>query len=136
MEEARQATERRDTQPAPVGPFAKFTDERGSIENIAFGEFRCVGIIESLAGSTRSKHYHLTDSHVLYVLKGKMHYYERDLDKCYPYDPIVVEEGQSIFTPALKVHKTFFPVDTVLISCSKNPRDHESHEADLVRVDE
>lgn len=136
MEKTCEATERRDTQPAPVGPFAKFTDERGSIENIAFGEFRCVGIIESKAGTTRSNHWHKTDSHVLYVLSGQMYYWERELDGEYPAEPTVVNEGQSIFTPPLRVHRTCFPCFTVLISASKNPRDHESHEADLVRVND
>lgn len=118
----------------PVHPDA-FVDERGWIENIAFGEFRCVGLIFSKAGSVRSNHWHKTDSHVLYVLSGEMHYYERDLDGEYGPEPVVLQAGQSYYTGPRLVHRTFFPVDTVLISCSKNPRDHESHESDVVRVD-
>ena len=113
-----------------------FVNSAGSIRNIAFGEFRCVSIIESKAGSHRSKHYHLTDAHVLYVLKGSMLYWERELDGAYPDEPIVVREGESVTTGPLVVHQTMFPVDTVLISCSKKPRDTASHESDVVRVEE
>jgi quercetin dioxygenase-like cupin family protein len=116
--------------PAPEA----FVNDAGTIRNIAFGEFRCVSIIESRAGAWRSNHYHRTDAHLLYVLSGKMIYWECAIGSEYPADPLVLEAGDSVFTHPLRAHKTYFPVDSVLISCSKNPRDHESHEADVVRV--
>ena len=119
-----------------VAPGDAFVNAAGSIRNIAIGEFRCVSIIRSNAGAWRSKHYHRTDSHVLYVVSGEMHYWERELDGEYEVEPIKVFPGESLFTPPLLVHKTFFPVATELISMSKNSRDHESHESDVVRVDE
>lgn len=119
-----------------IKPGPAFVNASGSITNIAIGEFRCVSLIHSVAGSWRSKHYHRTDSHVLYVMKGELWYFERELDGEYPDEPKKLHPGDSIFTPALVVHKTYFPKDTTLISMSKNVRDHESHEADLVRVDE
>jgi mannose-6-phosphate isomerase-like protein (cupin superfamily) len=119
-----------------IRPGEAFVNDAGSITNIAFGEFRCVSIIRSNAGSWRSKHYHMTDTHVLYVLSGEMHYWERELDGEYPEEPTVVHAGESVFTPALLVHKTYFPRETVLISMSKNPRDHVAHESDVVRVAE
>lgn len=64
-----------------------------------------------------------------------MWYFERALDG--EYGPgIKVEQGQSIETGPLLVHQCWFPVNTVLISCSRNPRNHEAHEADVVRVEE
>ena len=118
-----------------IRPGPAFINAAGSISNIAVGEFRCVSLIRSLAGSFRSRHYHATDSHVLYVLEGRMLYWERELDGEYG-DPIDVGPGESILTGPLLVHQTFFPVNTVLISASKNPRDSKSHEADVVRVEE
>lgn len=118
-----------------IRPGPAFVNAAGSISNIAIGEFRCVSLIRSLAGSFRSKHYHATDSHVLYVLEGRMLYWERELDGEYG-DPIEVGVGEAILTGPLVVHQTFFPVNTVLISMSKNPRDSKSHEADVVRVEE
>lgn len=117
-------------------PTGAFVNDAGWIANIAFGEFRCVGLIYSKAGSWRSKHFHKTDSHVLYVVSGEMHYWERDLDGEHAPEPVIVRPGESYYTGPLLVHKTFFPVDTVLISASKNPRDHASHESDVVRIEE
>jgi mannose-6-phosphate isomerase-like protein (cupin superfamily) len=112
-----------------------FINAAGSITNIAIGEFRCVSLIRSLAGSYRSKHYHQTDEHVLYVSEGRMLYWERELDGEYG-PPIEVHQGEAVRTGPLVVHQTYFPVNTLLISMSRNPRDSKSHEADVVRVEE
>lgn len=118
-----------------VRPSPSFVDARGSITNIAIGEFQTCSLIRSLAGTYRSKHYHTTDAHVLYVLEGEMVYWERELDGSYG-EPKRVQQGEAVFTGPLVVHQTFFPVNTTLISMSKKPRDHQSHEADVVRVEE
>ncbi len=136
MDKAREAARDRDTIPAVMLDHEPFVNDAGKITNIAFGEFRCVSLIESNAGAWRSKHWHKTDSHVLYVLSGVMHYWERELDGEYELHPRVLLKGESVFTGPRKVHKTYFPVATVLVSASSNPRDTESHEADLVRVDD
>lgn len=134
MDQTREAARDRDTQPSVIPPSEPFVNAAGRITNIAFGQFACVSIIESLAGSTRSNHWHKEDSHVLYVLEGVMHYWERALDGEYERQPIVLLAGESIYTPPRRPHRTYFPVHTTLISCSKLPRDHENHEADVVRV--
>jgi oxalate decarboxylase/phosphoglucose isomerase-like protein (cupin superfamily) len=108
----------------------------GSITNIAIGEFRTVSIIRSLAGQYRSRHWHTKDSHVLYVLDGRMAYWERELDGKYSDEPVWVQQGEAIYTPPLMIHQSFFPVNTTLISMSKLARDHDSHEADVNRVEE
>ena len=119
-----------------VRPSPSFVDARGSITNIAIGEFATVSLIRSLAKTFRSKHYHTHDAHVLYVLEGEMHIWERDLDGNYDAEPRKVQQGEAVYTGPLRVHQTYFPVNTTLISMSKKPRDHESHEADVVRVEE
>lgn len=118
-----------------VRPSPSFVDARGSITNIHVGPSETVSLIRSLAGTFRSKHYHQRDSHILYVLEGRMVYWERELDGEYS-EPKTVEQGEAIFTGPLLVHQTYFPVNTVLLSMSKLPRDHESHEKDVVRVEE
>lgn len=123
------------TSAAVVRPGPAFVNASGSITNIAIGEFRTVSIIRSKAGSFRSKHYHATDEHVLYVQEGRMLYWERELDGEYG-EPIDIGPGEAIRTGPLVVHQTYFPVATVLLSMSKNPRDSKSHEADVVRVEE
>lgn len=118
-----------------VRPSPAFVDARGSITNIAIGEYSTISLIRSLAGTHRSKHYHRADSHVLYVLEGRMVYWERELDGEYG-DAKLVGQGEAIYTGPLLVHQTFFPMNTTLISMSKKPRDHQSHESDVVRIDE
>jgi hypothetical protein len=39
-----------------------------------------------------------------------------------------------VFTPPREDHATIFPVDTVFIVLSRNPRDQEAYEADVERV--
>lgn len=119
-----------------VRPSPSFVDARGSITNIAIGEFQTCSLIRSLAGTKRSKHWHTRDSHVLYVLEGEMEYFERELDGEYPKEPIIVHQGEAIYTAPMVVHQTFFSVNTVLLSMSRLPRDHESHEKDINRSEE
>lgn len=119
-----------------IKPGPSFVNAAGSIINIAFGEFTCVSLIHSIADSFRSRHYHLTDSHVLYVLKGEMWYKERELDGEYPEEWTKVYAGESVYTPPLVAHQSHFPRATDLVSMSRNRRDHESHESDVQRIEE
>lgn len=125
---------------------AAFIDARGSIQNIielaaADRPIRGAGIIHSKAGTERSNHWHREDGHYLYVLSGEMHYWERPTDKPitgisfeYPAEPEIFKAGECAFTGPNRWHRTRFPADTVLLSLSFLPRDHESHEKDLVRA--
>jgi hypothetical protein len=38
------------------------------------------------------------------------------------------------FSPAMVEHAMYFPVDTVFLTLSRNPRDQEAYEGDLVRT--
>ena len=116
----------------PLDP--SFIDERGYIQNLINSPINGAAIITSKKGSERSNHYHKEDFHYLYVLSGLMEYYERNIDKAFSGKPLIIEAGQMVFTPPMKVHKTIFLQDTVLISLSKRNRDHDSHEEDVVRV--
>ena len=48
---------------------------------------------------------------------------------------IKVLSGDTIFTPNLEIHATYFPVKTSLVVSSGFPRDQETYENDTVRVD-
>lgn len=110
----------------------------GSIQNFAIGNFRTGTVIISKARSVRSNHYHKTDSHLIYVLDGSCWYYWRRVEDRNPGIKDIKEKhffpGQVIFTPPMVEHVTFFPHPTTLFVVSRFARDHESHEADLVRV--
>ena len=118
----------------PLDP--PFIDNRGTIQNLLLSPVNGVSIITSKAGSVRSNHFHIEDFHHLYVLSGSMEYYERNINEDGSHiKPIIIKAGEMVFTAPGKVHKTVFIEDTVLISLSKRPRDHESHEEDVVRIE-
>src|SRR5262249_5184173 len=92
-------------------------------------------LIESKAGTIRANHYHKTDWHYAYMLSGEMDYYHRQTGDGRPPERIRAKAGQMVFTPPMVDHAMVFPVDTVFLALSRNPRDQASYEADVVRID-
>jgi quercetin dioxygenase-like cupin family protein len=112
-----------------------FSDARGTIRNLLEQSCGGVSIIESKAGSRRSDHHHVSDGHWLYVLSGRMEYWERPVGSQDKPERVTVNQGEMIWTGPGIEHATVFPVDTVLISMSLRPRDKANHEADLIRLE-
>ena len=117
-----------------------FVDARGVIVNVLeladpSLSIHGVALITSKAGTERSNHYHRGDFHWLYVLSGEAHYQERGVGESQYPPPGVFKAGEMFFTPAMREHRVFFPVDTVLLSMSRYSRRHVEHEGDVVRVD-
>lgn len=109
-------------------------DERGWIMNLREGLSGGVAIIESREGTVRSNHWHKTDSHLLYILKGSCLYFERPVGSTDIPVPIIYGMGDMFYTPPQVEHAIVFVAQTTMISISDRPRDHESHEEDVVRV--
>ena len=120
------------TKSALIPNIQRDADARGGILSIVDEPVRNVSIITCTAGAIRSNHYHHTDWHLMYVLEGQIDYFFRDLDSS-EIKYIRVAKGDNIFTPPKELHATYFPVQTVLIVSSKNPRDRETYERDTVR---
>ena len=114
----------------------RYSGNRGEILNLLERECGGVGIIWSKAGSRRSDHSHVADGHWLYVLSGKMEYWERPVGSVEKPEHATVNEGEMVWTGPGIEHATIFPVDTVLISMSLRPRDKSHHEQDVVRLAE
>jgi quercetin dioxygenase-like cupin family protein len=112
-----------------------FVDSRGSIQPLVDVMMKSAVLIESKAGSLRANHYHKTDWHYCYVVSGTIEYLHRPTGSDQEPDTILVNEGEMVFTPPMIDHGMKFPVDTVFLTLSRNPRDQESYEADVVRVD-
>jgi mannose-6-phosphate isomerase-like protein (cupin superfamily) len=122
------------------GPLVKllepFSDARGDLMPLLDdAPLRSALMIQSVAGAVRANHYHYTDWHYLYVVSGRMEYYYRAVDSNEPPTHMTVLPGQMIYTPAMVVHKTDFPEDTLCVTLSGNPRDQVSYEADIVRIE-
>ncbi len=109
-------------------------DIRGAIFSIVNEPCNNVSIIETIAGSIRSNHYHKKDWHYMLVLEGNLEYfYYSNVSKKVIF--INVLPGQIIFTPNLEIHATYFPNKSKMVVVSGFLRDSITYENDTVRVD-
>ena len=109
-----------------------FSDERGTIENLADGLLGDVALISSIKGAIRANHVHLHDWHFSYLVKGSMDYIWKD-----SYDieeSITVVKGQMIFTPPGIPHKMIFLEESLFIAISAKNRSSENYEEDTTRL--
>jgi hypothetical protein len=113
---------------------APFSDARGAIYPIVDEVMESCVIIDSVTGSVRANHYHKTDWHYCHVLHGQIEYFWRETgDKSAPRS-VLIEQGQCFFTPPLVDHAMVFRKDTSFLTLGRNPRDQQSYEADIERV--
>ena len=122
----------------PSEPLVKlqnpFIDRRGSIQPLVDLMMQSAVMIESKAGSLRANHYHKTDWHYCYVISGQIQYFYKNVNSNKMPEMIIVKKGNMVFTPPLVEHCMKFPEDTIFLTLSRNPRDQETYEADVVRV--
>ena len=123
----------------PTGPIVSlptpFEDARGAIQTLVDGGIQSVQIITSKATTVRANHYHKSDSHFMYMLKGSMKYFHRPAGDKSPPTWLLVKEGQMVFTPPLVEHAVEFLEDSVFINITGKPRDQRTYEDGLVRVE-
>lgn len=111
-----------------------FTDFRGVIQNLVLKPMTSVAVITSKRGTVRANHYHKTDWHYAYVISGSIKYYHRPVGSTEDPQFEIFTAGQMFFTPPMVDHTMVFTEDTTFITMARNVRSHESHEADLVRI--
>ncbi len=111
-----------------------YVDDRGTIQNLIEADMRMAVMIDSKKGAVRANHYHKTDWHYCYVISGAIEYFHRPVGSAEAPETILVREGELFFTPPMVEHAMRFPEDTVFLTLSRNARDHEAYEADLVRI--
>ena len=109
-------------------------DERGAIQGIVERMMRSAALITSKKGTVRANHYHKTDWHYCYMVSGAMEYYERPAGSSQKPRLLVVKSGQMVFTAPQVEHAMRFLEDTTWLTLSRNPRDQDAYEADVVRV--
>ena len=112
-----------------------FVDVRGSIHPLVVRLMKSAVLIESKKGTLRANHYHKTDWHYCYVISGSIEYYHRPTGSDAEPECVVARAGEMVFTAPLVYHGMVFPEDTVFLTLSRNPRDQETYEADVVRID-
>ncbi len=110
-------------------------DERGIIEKLAEGSYQGVLRITSKAGSVRANHYHKRDSHICYLVSGKIEYLHRPaLNENAPLQREIIEPGQLFYTPPMIAHAMHFLEDSEFYCFTTQSREQEVYEDDVVRV--
>ena len=118
------------TKSIKINNIIRSKDRRGSILSIVDEKVNNVSIITCLPKSIRSNHWHKKDWHYMYVLEGVMEYFFVIKKKIFF---MKIKKGDNVFTPPKELHATYFPVKTILLVSSKNPRDKKTYEEDTVR---
>ena len=111
-----------------------FIDQRGEIQPLVDKIMKSAVMIHSKAGSLRANHYHKTDWHYCYVMSGSIEYFHRRTGSKKEPVKIVVKQGQMVFTPPMVDHAMKFHEETIFLTLSRNPRDQETYEKDVIRI--
>jgi dTDP-4-dehydrorhamnose 3,5-epimerase-like enzyme len=112
-----------------------FEDARGIIQTLVIGDIGSIQVITSKAGTIRANHYHKSDSHYMFVLKGSMKYFHRPADSSSPAEWVLVCSGQMVYTPPGVEHAVEFLEDSEFLNITSKSRAQELYESDLVRVE-
>ncbi|MEX1997765.1 MAG: cupin domain-containing protein [Candidatus Andersenbacteria bacterium] len=110
-------------------------DDRGVIEKLAAGNYQSVLRITSKRGTVRANHYHKRDSHLCYLVRGKIEYWHQLVDTPQaPLEKIIITPGQLFYTPPLVAHAMHFLEDSEFYCFTTQPRSQAAYEEDIVRV--
>lgn len=115
----------------------EFIDERGGITKILDDgktNIKSVLLVTSKKGSVRSNHYHKKDAHYIYMISGKMEYYEKPVRGNSKVKKVIVGAGDIIYTPLMAIHATKFLEDSTFIALSTKSRNQKAYEKDTVRI--
>ena len=111
-------------------------EKRGNITKLLDdGEtnIKSILLITSKTGSVRSNHYHKKDAHWIYMLSGKMEYYEKSI-KGGKIKKAILGPGDMVYTPPMMIHTTKFLKDSVFMAFSIKSRNQKAYEEDTIRV--
>ena len=111
-----------------------FADDRGEIQPVVELPMRSGMLIHTRPGGIRANHYHKTDWHVIYVLKGQFEYYTREVGSTEEPKMIIVKAGQTLWTPPMLEHAMRYTEECDIVVFARNNRSQEEYEADVVRV--
>ena len=111
----------------------KIIDKRGFILPLVDKQSKSVSLLKSGVGAIRANHYHKSDWHYIYVLKGSFIYFYKKKNEKKTHQ-VIVKKGEAIFTPPKLWHAVYHHKATEMIVISKNFRDRKTYEKDTVRV--
>ena len=112
-----------------------YEDARGIIQPLCDLNMKSASLIVSKANTWRANHYHKSDWHFIYVLRGSFEYYFKKTNSDEKIKKKIVKKGELLFTGPVVDHAMFYTEETEIIVLSKNPRDQKTYEEDTVRID-
>ena len=109
-----------------------FTDARGKIINLipAGLTFASALYVDGVEGAVRGNHYHAKDSHLSYVLSGRIRYEWEDDGKV---SSVELWPGDAVYTRPTEKHRFTFLSDGAFIALATEPRDQTNYENDTYR---
>lgn len=117
----------------------EFKDERGFISRVLDDKkvsIKSILYIARKKGSDGGNHYHKKDSHYIYVLSGKIKYYEKNLrKKTAKLETAVLKSGDMVLSPSGYAHFTEFLEDTVFMTFATEHRSQKEYEDDTIRLE-
>ena len=111
-----------------------YQDDRGMIQPLCDLNMKSASLIISNANTWRANHYHKTDWHYIYVIKGSFEYYFKKTSSLENVKKKVIKKGELLFTGPEIDHAMFYTEETEILVMSKNPRDQKTYEEDTVRI--
>ncbi len=111
-----------------------YQDDRGMIQPLCDLNMKSASLIISKANTWRANHYHKTDWHYIYVIKGSFEYYFKKTSGLENIKKKVIKKGELLFTGPEIDHAMFYTEETEILVMSKNPRDQKTYEEDTVRI--
>ena len=112
-----------------------FDDSMGHIQPLVNFPMKNLSMIFSHKNSIRSNHCHFTDWHYMYTIYGSFDYYYRPHGSDEEPKLEKFSKGEMVFTPPNEDHACIFTEDTLLVVARRNPRDQETSESDVVRIE-
>jgi hypothetical protein len=67
-------------------------------------------------------------------MEGEIEYHWRPTGDDSPPKVITIKKGQCFFTPPMVDHAMVFAQDTTFLTLGRNPRDQETYENDIERI--
>ena len=101
----------------------KITDKRGFILPLVDKQSKSVSLLKSGVGAIRANHYHKSDWHYIYVLKGSFIYFYKKKNEKKTHQ-VIVKKGEAIFTPPKLWHAVYHHKATEMIVITEQMTHH------------
>ena len=111
----------------------EFIDERGGITRLLDEPIQSILLITCKAGSIRSNHYHKKDAHWVYILSGKVEWWEQKKESV-KLEKEVLYAGDMVYTLPNTIHANRALEDTVQLAFCTQSRNQVDYEKDIIRV--